>query len=193
MLTVVGAALEPPSSQNAYPPAAPHRRRLRLKDYDYGNPSAYFITICSHKRVCLFGGVREGMMAVNYFGEVVAETWREQMKTTQDTETDEWIVMPNHFHAIVVIEAEQGGSRAAPTRPLPRIINAFKTVSAKRINQIHGSVGEPVWQRSYYEHIVRTEGELERIRDYIRENPAKWDDDPENLLRVGWQGVNLRG
>ena len=115
------------------------------------------------------------------------------MKTTQNTETDEWIVMPNHFHAIVLIEAEQGGSRAAPTRPLPRIINAFKTVSAKRINQIRSSVGEPVWQRSYYEHIVRTERELDRIRNYIREYPAKWDDDPENLLRVGWQGTNLRG
>ena len=123
----------------------------------------------------------------------MAETWRDQMETTPNTETDEWIVMPNHFHAIVLIEAEEGGSRAAPTRPLSRIVNAVKTVSAKCINQIRGSVGEPVWQRSYYEDIIRTERELERIHDYIRENPTKWDDDPENLLRVGWQGVNLRG
>jgi len=123
------------------------------------------------------------MMAMSPSGEVVAETWREQMETTHGTKTDEWILMPNHFHAIVFIEAEEGGSRAAPTRPLPTILNAFKTVSAKRINQIRGSAGKPVWQRNYYEHIVRTEGELERIRDYIRENPEKWDDDPENPQR----------
>ncbi len=79
--------------------------------------------------------------------------------------------MPNHFHAVVLIE--EGGSRAAPTRPLGTIINAFKTVSAKRINQLRGTAGRPVWQRNYFEHIVRTDGELERIRDYIRENPAK--------------------
>jgi len=100
------------------------------------------------------------------------------METTIDVNTDERIVMPNHFHAIVLIEAEEGGSRAAPTRP--RIVNAFKTVSAKRINQFRHSAGEPVWQRSYYEHIVRVERELERIRDYIHENPARWHDDPEN-------------
>ncbi len=87
--------------------------------------------------------------------------------------------MPNHFHAIVLIE-EEGGSRAAPTRALARIVNAFKTVSAKRLNQLRGTAGRPVWQRNYYEHIVRTEGELERIRDYIRQNPTRWDTDPEN-------------
>jgi hypothetical protein len=89
-------------------------------------------------------------------------------------------LMPNHFHALVLMEWEEGGSRAAPTRTLGTIVNAFKTVSAKRLNQLRSTPGLPVWQRNYYEHIVRTEGELERIRDYIRENPAKWDEDSEN-------------
>jgi hypothetical protein len=74
----------------------------------------------------------------------------------------------------------EGGSRAAPTRTLGTIVNAFKTVSVKRLSQLRSTPGLPVWQRDYYEHIVRTEGELERIRDYIRENSAKWDEDSEN-------------
>jgi REP-associated tyrosine transposase len=90
------------------------RRRLRLKDYDYGDPGAYFITICSHQRVCLFGRVQEGVMARSPYGEIVAETWREEMETSHATKTDKWIVMPNHFHAIVLLEADEGGSRAAP-------------------------------------------------------------------------------
>jgi len=183
--TIVGAALELPFSPDVRARITPRRRRLRLKNYDYGDTGAYFITICSHGRVCLFGGVQGGIMVMSPFGEVVAETWREQTEAASGTKTDEWIFMPNHFHAIVLIEAEEGGSRAAPTRALPRTVNAFKTVSAKRINQIRGSAGEPVWQRNYYEHIVRTAGELERIRNYIRGNPAKWDEDSENPQRLG--------
>ncbi|MBV8361276.1 MAG: hypothetical protein JO189_25565 [Deltaproteobacteria bacterium] len=132
--TLVGAALEPSFPSDFSGRIAPRRRRLRLKDYDYGDPGAYFVTICSHERVCLFGRIREGMMAMSHFGEVVTETWREQMENTPNTEANEWIVMPKHFHAIVLIKTEEGGSRAASTRPLPRIINALKTVSAKRTN-----------------------------------------------------------
>jgi len=66
------------------------------------------------------------------------------------------------------------------SRPLGTIVNAFKTVSAKRINQTRNTPGRPVWQRNYFEHIVRTDGELDRIRDYIRQTPAKWEIDPEN-------------
>ena len=156
------------------------RRRLRLRDYDYGQPGAYFITICSHHRTCLFGAIGVEGLELNSFGRLVAETWREQVEATPGSSTDEWIVMPNHFHAIVLIEEEEGGSRAAPTRPLGTIVNAFKTVSAKRINQTRNTPGRPVWQRNYFEHIVRTDGELDRIRDYIRQNPAKWEIDPEN-------------
>jgi putative transposase len=158
----------------------PRRRRLRLRHYDYAQPGAYFITLCSHYRACLFGTIQSGRMEINSFGRVVAETWREQMDRPGSIRTDEWVLMPNHFHALVLIEWEEGGSRAAPTRTLGTIVNAFKTVSAKRLNQLRATLGIPVWQRNYYEHIVRTDGELERIRDYIRANPAKWAEDPEN-------------
>jgi putative transposase len=158
----------------------PRRRHLRLRDYDYAQPGAYFITLCSHHRACLFGTIQSGRMEINSFGRAVAETWREQMDRPGSIRTDEWVLMPNHFHALVLIEWEEGGSRAAPTRTLGTIVNAFKTVSAKRLNQLRTTPGISVWQRNYYEHIVRTDGELERIRDYIRANPAKWDEDSEN-------------
>jgi putative transposase len=165
-------------SANVKEPA--RRRRLRLRDYGYSRPGAYFITLCSHHRACLFGNIEAGIIETNPWGRVVAETWREQMDAPGHIRTDEWVLMPNHFHALVLIEWEEGGSRAAPTRTLGTIINAFKTVSAKRLNQLRGTPGVPVWQRNYYEHIVRTEGELERIRNYITDNPAKWDEDSEN-------------
>ena len=135
----------------------PRRRQLRLPDYDYAEPGAYFITLCSHQRLCLFGTIRDGMMVTNSFGQVVTETWGEQTGAPSAIRTDEWVLMPNHFHAIVLIESQEGGSRAAPTRTLGTAINAFKTVSAKRINQLRGTPGTPVWQRNYYEHIVRSE------------------------------------
>jgi len=98
-----------------------------------------------------------------------------------------WIVMPNHLHGIVVIHNDgcAGGSRTAPTKPttqkpLGRLIGAFKTVSTKRINALRGSHGMPVWQRNYYEHIIRDESELNCIREYVINNPAGWDKDEEN-------------
>jgi REP element-mobilizing transposase RayT len=126
----VGAALEPPSSSTVVQ-ITTRRRPLRLRDYDYSNPGAYFVTICSHQRRPLFGRIHDGVMTLNPVGEIVAETWREQMEITIDVNPDEWILMPHHFHAIILIEAKEGGSRAAPTRPLPRIVNAFKTVSGE--------------------------------------------------------------
>src|SRR5438105_4388191 len=90
------------------------------------------------------------------------------------------------FVAPLPTKGQEGGSRAAPYEPpmktLSRVVNAFKTVSAKGVNQLRGTPGIPVWQRNYYEHVVRNEADLERIRDYIRANPAKWDEDPENRL-----------
>jgi REP element-mobilizing transposase RayT len=95
--------------------------------------------------------------------------------------------MPNHFHGIVFLFNDpMGGSRTAPTKqkPLGRLMGAFKTVSTKRINEIHGTIGKPVWQRNYYEHVIRNETDLEEIREYIQNNPLKWLEDenhPSNM------------
>lgn len=102
---------------------------------------------------------------------------------------DEWIVMPNHLHGIIVIQRPtQGGSRTAPThafalaKPPGRLIGAFKTVCTKRVNELRGTAGAPLWQRDFYEHIIRNEDESGKIRQYIRTNPLMWGEDHENQI-----------
>lgn len=152
--------------------------------------------MCTRDRICWFGEIVDGEMQLNEWGQVVADTW--QWLTVQHPyiELDAWIVMPNHFHGILVITdtSRRGSSRTAPTletaqqaleppqtpydrnkiKPLGRLIGAFKTVSTKQINQIRQTPGAPIWQRNYYEHIIRTETALQNIRQYIVNNPASW-------------------
>ena len=137
-------------------------------------------------------------MALNEFGEIVAESWQWLERQYEYVEMDEWVVTPNHLHGIIKITDCAGGSRTARTRtasttrtaptrpdqpkrkPLGRLIGAFKTGSTKRVNQIHKTPGAKLWQRNYYERIIRSEKELNRIRAYIAQNPAKWEFDREN-------------
>ena len=101
------------------------------------------------------------------------------------------VIMPNHLHGIIVIsDMCRGASRSAPTgvakrKPLGRLVGAFKTVSTKRINEIRGTLGVPVWQRNYYERVIRNGEELNRVRQYIIDNPAHWEEDRENPNNVG--------
>jgi REP element-mobilizing transposase RayT len=94
---------------------------------------------------------------------------------------DEWIIMPNHLHGLLIL-SELCDVGAGHARPLQTIVGSFKSAAAKRINEIRGTPGTAVWQRNYYEHVVRDESALNRIREYIMANPARWADDPENLL-----------
>lgn len=166
-----------------------HRRSIRLKGYDYSQPGAYFVTICVDQRQCLFGDVVDGQMVLNQYGMVVADTYRWLCDRYPYLCTDEWIVMPNHFHAIVVIadKSRRGGSRTAPTidkrKPLGRLIGAFKTVSTKKINILRDAPGTKLWQRNYYEHIIRNQDAIDKIRHYIVNNPLSWQIDqlhPDN-------------
>ncbi len=125
-------------------------------------------------------------MRLNEYGWVVAECWQWLDRQYQHVDLDGWVVMPNHLHGVIMIDdIGRGGSRTAPTdmakrKPLGRLIGAFKTVSTKQINILRGMSGAPVWQRNYYEHIVRGEEELDRIRLYIEDNPLMWEMDREN-------------
>ena len=129
---------------------------------------------------------------MNLYGHLMAESWRWLADQYQYVELDEWVVMPNHFHGIVVLsDGRRGGSRTAPTRstssavhrkPLGRLIGAFKTVSTKKINNIHDTPGDAIWQRNYYEHVIRGEDSLRSIREYIVNNPANWEFDELNNL-----------
>ena len=146
-----------------YDPNKHHRRSIRLNGYDYSQAGAYFVTIVAYQRECLFGDVVDGKMMLNDFGNIVAETWQWLEKQYPYVGLETWVVMPNHFHGILVIRDDnsRGDSRIAPTtepmkrKPLGRLIGAFKTVSTKQINILRDTPGSPVWQRNYYERIIR--------------------------------------
>ena len=176
-----------------FDPKIHHRRSIRLKGYDYRQAGGYFVTLVTQGREMLFGEVVHGEMVLNDFGKIAAETWLWLETQYPYVALGEWVVMPNHFHGIIFIldDDGRGGSRTAPTnpqtitdavkrKPLGRLIGAFKTVSTKHINLTRHTEGEMVWQRNYYEHILRNETELDRITRYIESNPARWADDDEN-------------
>lgn len=178
----------------AFHPDIHHRRSIRLPNYDYTCPGAYFVTVCVQNRECLFGDVVGGSVQLNEWGRMVHDEWLRTETLRSNVRLYAFVVMPNHFHAIVTIdEFRRGTARRAPTterfgRPvsgsLPTIMRAFKSAATKRINRLRTSPGVPVWQRNYYERIIRDDGEIHRIREYIAANPTHWAEDenhPDNI------------
>jgi putative transposase len=177
-----------------------HRRSIRLEGYDYAQPGAYFITICTQDRVCLFGDIVDGVMRLNQTGEIVRQCWMAIPEHFPHAMLDEFVVMPNHVHGIIVVgEMPNVGATHASPLPLapPRvrphgphrqsvgsIVGSFKSAATRRMNEYRGTSGTTVWQRNYYEHIIRTEDSLDRIRRYIAENPARWAVDRENPFAI---------
>ena len=168
-----------------------HRRSIRLKDYDYSQPGAYFVTIATYRRVFLFGEIKEQTLFLNLFGKAVQLYWEHIPSHYANVLLDSFIIMPNHVHGIIIISDSipnaGAGLKPALTKPastkryaLSEIVRAFKTFSAKQINKIQGTPGIPAWQRNYYEHIVRNEEELHSIREYIENNVIAWKSDNEN-------------
>ncbi len=162
-----------------------HRRSIRLKDYDYAHSGAYFVTICTHGKECLFGEVATDTMRLNDYGEIVTDCWMAIPSHFQSVELDEFIVMPNHVHGIVLIASNIKGEHPSGTMmpgSLMTIVRSFKAAATKGINELRQTPGVTVWQRNYYEHIIRSEAETSRIREYIAANPLKWSTDRENPL-----------
>jgi REP element-mobilizing transposase RayT len=179
------------------------RKSIRLERYDYSQAGAYFITLCTQDWKCLFGKIINHVMQTNETGQIVSDSWQWLEKQYDHVELDEWIIMPNHVHGIILITNDdtndddsvcRGGSRTAlseqdnshgnegsPTalsakrKPIGRLIGAFKTVSTKHMNELRHTPGKKLWQRNYWEHIVRNESELNRIREYIYNNPKQWE------------------
>ncbi len=181
-----------------YDPRRHHRRSIRLKGYDYRRPGAYFVTCCTYDHEALFGEVEDGEMVLNELGVIVQQVWDDLVNHYGHVYLDAFVAMPNHVHGIIVLMDEPGvvgvgaGLKPAPTpkrHGLPEIVRGFKTFSARRINERRGTPGVPVWQRNYYEHIVRDEHALRRIQNYILHNPANWELDIENL-RGGKRAVD---
>jgi REP element-mobilizing transposase RayT len=154
--------------------------------YDYSEAGVYFVTAVTADRHALFGEVRDGVMRPSRRGFIVEECWKDLVNHYEHLELDEFVVMPNHIHGVICLrDAGRAGLKPAPTSDVRRhglseIVRAFKTFSARRINKLRGTQGTPVWQRNYYERVVRNERELNAIREYIRANPLSWHLDREN-------------
>lgn len=172
----------------AYDPMRHHRRSIRLAGYDYADRGVYYVTICAWRRECIFGEVVNGVMQLNDLGRIVNDEWMRTASLRSDVATDEHIIMPNHMHGIVALHRGMGTARRAPTverfgKPtvgsVPTIVPAFKAASARAIDIMQQTPASPVWQRNYYEHIIRTDAELMRTRVYVQTNPLHWLADPD--------------
>jgi REP element-mobilizing transposase RayT len=171
-----------------------HRRKsIRLSEYDYSQNGYYYITICTHNRECWFGKIVNGKMVLSEIAKIAYDEWVKTGQKRKNIQLDEWIIMPNHFHAIVTIENERnipcrGVARNAPTNKmssispkygsLPTIIRSFKSAVKRQCNKNGHEYFQ--WQRNYYEHIIRNENELDGIREYIVNNPLAWELDQNN-------------
>ena len=204
-----------------YNPDIHHRRSIRFKDYDYSRGGGYFVTVCTQGRECLFGEIKNGEMVLNAGGKMIENWWMDISKRFEGVERDEFIVMPNHFHGIVLLvgadrrvcpggadgpgelgknvdeqdlkQGDQGikkggqrikqGGHIGP--PLPKIIQWFKTMTTNEYLRNVEKFNWPpfpgrLWQRNYYEHIIRSEKAVNKIREYIFNNPLRWEFDGEN-------------
>jgi REP element-mobilizing transposase RayT len=169
----------------------PTRSSLRLPGYDYRSQGAYFVTVITAKRACVLGEVVDDSAHPNEIGRIVARTWREIPDHFPHVHLDEFVVMPNHLHGILVLGEAVGAKHASPLQPgRPRgtsrgsvsaVVQAFKSSSARLVKRVSSTTPEgPFWQRGFYDRIIRDQGELERLRDYIVTNPLRWALDREN-------------
>jgi putative transposase len=167
-----------------------HRRSIRLREYDYREAGAYFVTVCTANRECFFGEIVDEAMQLNRLGEIVEDEWHRTAILRPHVSLDAFVVMPNHVHGIICFDAqEEGKARLAPTTAgfghpiagsLPSILGAFKSASTKRINEARGTRRAPLWQRNYFDHVIRNEQELRCVREYIAANPLRWFEDANN-------------
>ena len=172
-----------------YDPGKHHRRSIRLRGYDYSQAGAYFITVCTQNRGCLFGEIADDEMRLNDAGRIVEQCWSEIPAHFPHVELDTFIVMPNHIHGVLVIIDDVGAKNFSPlplNKRMPRgtsktigsVVRGFKIGVAKWFRQ--NTDIYTVWQRNYYEHIIRNDESLNRIREYIVNNPLQWELDREN-------------
>jgi REP element-mobilizing transposase RayT len=196
-----------------FDPQKYHRRSIRLQGYDYSQAGAYYVTVVTQLRECSFGEIINGEMQSNDAGKMIRAVWESMPQRFPTIELGAFIVMPNHFHGIVVVHENVGAglvpahddtpstqdvpnwatTRVAPTnnsRPtMGEIIGAFKSITTHEYVKGEDELGWPqfykrLWQRNYYEHIIRDADEWNRIHLYIASNPSAWDADEENPVNA---------
>lgn len=167
-----------------------HRRSIRYPGYDYRSPGFYFITICSAQRRHIFGEVLAGDIVLSQAGMIVKKCWSDLPRSFANIRTDAFTVMPNHAHGVIEVLTDVAARpRGADFRQTPgggtrhgsvsAVVQNLKSVSTRRIRNIMTDFAGPIWQRNYYEHIIRTEKSLNMIRLYIELNPRMWADNIE--------------
>ena len=180
----------------------------RLAEFDYSSPGEYFLTICTKKMVCHFGSIEAGRIRLSMIGVIAEEEWLRTARVRTNVTLDAFVVMPNHFHGIIAIRnslVETTGSvvshngetshRLVPTRiktlnpnSLGSIVAQFKSVCTKRVHA--EGFQNFSWQPGYYDHVIRNEKDLERIRDYIAMNPSRWGSDDEFARNIGMNSIH---
>jgi REP element-mobilizing transposase RayT len=176
-------------------PEKPVRQSIRLKDYDYSQEGGYFVTICTQNLKNLLGEILNGKTALSPIGSIAQSFWMEIPKHFANVKLDKFVIMPNHIQGIIIIK-NVGAIHELPLQKssshnnrverrkmlIPRIVGFYKMNTAKQINLFRKTSGSPVWYRNYYEHVIRNEEELNHIRQYIMNNPLRWELDRENPL-----------
>lgn len=170
-----------------------HRKSIRLKNYDYSQMGAYFVTICTHNRACLFGNISDDAMNLNKLGEIANSNWQAIPNHFAHVSLDAFVVMPNHVHGILLFYFDNNSQKTvdsvlgitersgAKSGSLGAVVASYKSSVSKQINMILGQSAQSVWQRNYYERVIRNERELLAVRKYIEDNPLQWQLDADNL------------
>jgi putative transposase len=163
----------------------PIRKNLRLRHYDYRNPGNYFITVCTHERRPILASIENNILQLTSYGEIAKKFWLSIPEHFPKVKLDSYIVMPNHFHGILYLESDSNMINARKEEKengilkgsIGSIIGSWKSISTKNVNQLRNTLGAQLWQRNYYERIIRDEKELQMIRTYIENNPYSWEKD----------------
>lgn len=178
---------------------AQHHRSTRLPHYDYSQPGWYFVTICTHENSVMFGHIVDNKMCLNASGELIQKTWSTLPDRFPSVQLDAFVVMPNHIHGIIILADTRGPSPWQPpdmakvperfrssvqakrdSHPIPstrlgEVVRAFKGAATYHIR----TTSNPTfaWHARYYDHVIRSQKDLDRIRTYIVTNPARWAQD----------------
>lgn len=155
----------------------PNRRSIRLKDFDYAAPNAYFITIVTKNRADFLGSVENGEVILSEEGKIVQNVWNRLPKHYSNVQLDAFIVMPDHIHGILILLEPACAKDEGKRYTVSEIVRGLKSLSSRLINKMNGTPGTPRWQRNYFEHIIRDEEDLHEKREYIIHNANKWGED----------------
>jgi REP element-mobilizing transposase RayT len=166
------------------------RKFIRLADYDYSWAGYYFITVVSYHRKNIFGDIKNDIVRLNKVGKITEKCWKEIPLHFPYCEIDSFVIMPNHFHGILIINDPVEARHASPLppqttkfQPLGIIVGSFKSAVTKRVHDSGLYLQENIWQRNYYEHVIRDENNYQKIYEYIESNPINWAHDEENITQ----------